>query len=80
MHNISSFFKPSSCIRFVKHGISSASKVQSDLQSKNVIEPEAYMVKEKRDFVVQKMNSATSDPTNRLFAVVYVQNVFSHYY
>ncbi|KAL7069985.1 hypothetical protein ACQ4LE_010791 [Meloidogyne hapla] len=43
-------------------------------RSRNVIEPEAYMVKEKRDFVVQNIKRVISDPTRKLFAIIYIQN------
>lgn len=40
-----------------------------------VLEPVAYDVAERRKWVIKNIERAIGDPTNRLFAVIYIQKV-----
>uniref|UniRef100_A0A915N3Y5 Large ribosomal subunit protein bL21m n=1 Tax=Meloidogyne javanica TaxID=6303 RepID=A0A915N3Y5_MELJA len=70
---------PFLCKKLARHAMTSTASKRAipskDSQSRKVIEPEAYMVKEKRDFVVQNIKRVVSDQTRKLFAVIYIQNV-----
>jgi hypothetical protein len=71
--------KPFLYANFVRHAMASSASSSLDGRSRNVLEPEAYMVNEKRDFVVKNINRVISNPTCKLFAVIYIQNVaFAH--
>uniref|UniRef100_A0A915M8K4 HIT-type domain-containing protein n=1 Tax=Meloidogyne javanica TaxID=6303 RepID=A0A915M8K4_MELJA len=69
---------PFLCKELARHAMTSTASRRAipskDSQSRKVIEPEAYMVKEKRDFVVQNIKRVVSDQTRKLFAVIYIQN------
>lgn len=54
--------------------VSAISSASSNSQSSNgSLEPEAYMVTEKRRFVIENILSDISDQTRKLFAVIYIQ-------
>lgn len=76
MHQL--LFRPFLCKKLARHAMTSTASKRAipskDSQSRKVIEPEAYMVKEKRDFVVQNIKRVVSDQTRKLFAVIYIQN------
>jgi len=81
MHQL--LFRPFLCKKLARHAMTSTASKRAipskDSQSRKVIEPEAYMVKEKRDFVVQNIKRVVSDQTRKLFAVIYIQNVSLFY-